>query len=416
MFAFAQFLAGASSSSLGWAADARDHPLAPFDREMEAFMAARKIPGGALAVVKNRRLIYARGYGWADRDNYILTTSSSLFRIASLSKPITAVAVLKLVEDGRLRLDDHVLDILHSAPLLVPGEIPDSRLKNVTIRQLLTHTAGWDSRKGFDPMFRSARIAGAMGVPSPPRPSEIIRYMLGRSLDFDPGARYVYSNFGYCLLGRVIERVTSTTYENYVKQQILAPIGITRMRIGASLKTKNADGEVCYYTSGNRTVPSVFSNSPDIVPFPDGGFCLEAMDAHGGWIASVADLARFAAALDDPQDSPLLKPETFRMMYSRPDPPLWQNPDGSPADYYYACGWLVRPIAGTGKAHYWHNGSLPGTYALLVRRADAVSWAALFNQRSDDRKLPSAAIDPALHRAAGKVSEWPSGNLFRNSR
>lgn len=90
-----------------------------FDREVEAFMAARKIPGGALAVVKERRLIYTRGYGWADRDKRIPAKADSLFRIASISKPITAVAVLKLVEEGKLDLDAHAFDIVRVSPLLV---------------------------------------------------------------------------------------------------------------------------------------------------------------------------------------------------------------------------------------------------------------------------------------------------------
>jgi N-acyl-D-amino-acid deacylase len=390
--------------------------MASFDQEMEAFMAARQIPGGALAVVRDRRLVYARGYGWADRENRIPATSSSLFRIASLTKPITAVAILKLVEHEHLRLDDRPFEILPFSPALPLDQTPDSRLTDITIRHLLNHTAGWDSRKSSDPMFRSTRIADTVGVARPPAPEAVIRYMLGRPLDFDPGSRYAYSNFGYCVLGRVIEKITSATYEDYVKQHVLAPIGIARMRIGASLQSRRADGEVSYYTSGSRTVRSVFPHTAASVPAPYGGFCLEAMDSHGGWIASVADLARFAAALDDPRHSPLLRPETFRIMYARPDPPVWRHRDGTPTDSYYACGWMVRPVEPYGKANYWHTGSIPGSYGLLVRRADGLSWVALFNQRSENPKLPDTAIDPALHRAADKVSEWPSGDLFRNSR
>src|SRR5882672_1621081 len=81
-----------------------------FDREIEKFMSARNIPGGALAVVKDRRLVYTRGYGWADRENKVPVKPTSLFRIASISKPFTAVAVLKLVEDGKLSLDARVWD------------------------------------------------------------------------------------------------------------------------------------------------------------------------------------------------------------------------------------------------------------------------------------------------------------------
>ncbi len=155
------------------------------------------------------------------------------------------------------------------------------------------------------------------------------------------------------------------------------------------------------------------SRSRTHVPWPYGGFCLESMDAHGGWIASAVDLARFAAALHDAEHSPLLNPKTIQTMYRPPDPPVSRNDDGSLKDHYYGCGWLVRPVGKDAKANYWHTGSLPGTYTLLVRRHDGVSWAILFNQRSDDKKLPDSEIDPALHRAANAVTDWPKHDLFR---
>jgi N-acyl-D-amino-acid deacylase len=137
------------------------------------------------------------------------------------------------------------------------------------------------------------------------------------------------------------------------------------------------------------------------------------MDAHGGWIASAVDLARFAAALHDDEHSPLLTPQTIRTMHLPPDPPVSRNDDGSLKDFYYGCGWLVRPLGKPAKANYWHTGSLPGTYTLLVQRHDGVSWAILFNQRSDDKKLPDSEIDPALHRAANAVTDWPKHDVFQ---
>jgi N-acyl-D-amino-acid deacylase len=137
------------------------------------------------------------------------------------------------------------------------------------------------------------------------------------------------------------------------------------------------------------------------------------MDAHGGWIASAVDLARFAAALHEPKRSPLLKPATFQVMHAPPAAPVSRRPNGTLEDRYYACGWMVRLVGPGGKANYWHTGSLPGTATLLVRRWDGLSWVALFNQRSEDKKLPDSAIDGALHRAADSIREWPKQNLFR---
>ena len=383
-----------------------------FDREVTAFMTARGVPGGALAVVKDRRLIYAKAYGWADSEKKIPATCTSLFRIASISKPITAVAVLKLVEDKKLSLDARAFDIVRAEPVLKDGRQPDPRLARITVRQLLQHTGGWDRDASFDPMFRSKRIAAETGTPAPAAPQAILRYMLGQPLDFDPGARYAYSNFGYCVLGRIIEEVSGLSYEKFVRAKILAPIQIKRMCIGATLEGKQAAGEVRYYTKNPGATESVFPEGDRNVSSPYGGFHLEAMDAHGGWIASVVDLARFAAALDDPAHSRLLKPDTFCEMYAPPAAPAWGKPDGTLADAFYGCGWLVRPHGQSGSANYWHSGSLPGTNTLLVRRWDGLSWAVLFNQRSEDPNLPDTAIDPALHRAAATVKEWPTEDLF----
>ena len=378
-----------------------------FDREMESFMNARGIPGGSLAVVKDRRLVYARGYGLADRERKVAAEADSLFRIASVSKPFTAVAVMKLIEDGKLTLEQRAFDLVQ----LEPWQKGDERLAAITIRQLLHHTGGWNRHTRSDPMFRSRKIAQAAGVPSPAPPEAIIRFMLGEPLDFDPGTQYVYSNFGYCVLGRVIEKVTGRTYEEFVRAEILAPLGIRRMRIGASLDGKQAGGEVRYYTKDDGAGDSVFEEGKKVA-FPYGGFCLEAMDSHGGWIASAVDLARFAAALGDPARCPVLNKESFAKLDEPPSAPVSRKADGSLADRFYACGWQVRPVGKNGAANYWHDGSLPGTATLLVRRWDGLSWAALFNQRSEDPALPDGAIDGALHRAADATGEWPAEDLF----
>jgi CubicO group peptidase (beta-lactamase class C family) len=247
-------------------------------------------------------------------------------------------------------------------------------------------------------------------VACPPGAMDIIRYMLDQPLDFEPGTRHAYSNFGYCVLGRVIEQISGLNYARCVRERVLAPIGITRMQVGASLRP--AEGEVRYYTPKDEQGRSVFPDTAPTVPEPYGTFCLEALDAHGGWIASATDLARFAAALDNPAHCPLLKPETLRTMYEPPPAPVSRRKDGTLEAAYYACGWMVRPVGNAGKANYWHTGSLPGTFTLLVRRWDGLSWAVLFNQRSGDKKLPDGAIDPALHRAADAVKEWPEHDLF----
>lgn len=387
--------------------------MSSFDDEIVRFMTARGVPGGSLAVVRNRKLIYARGYGWADRESRIPVRPTSLFRIASLSKPFTAVALMKLVEQNKLRLDDKTFDYIDLQPHLKPGRKVDPRLHGITIRQCLHHTGGWDRDRSFDPMFRAVDFARELGAEPPATAQMVIRCMFGQPLDFDPGQRYAYSNFGYCVLGRVIEKLTDGTYEQFVKESMLAPIGIQRMQIGRSLENGRVADEVRYYTADEEKADCVFASQPGRVPVQYGGFALEAMDSHGGWIASAIDLARFAAALDDPAKSPLLKPAFLEKLYEPPAPPVSRKKSGELEDAFYGLGWSVRPIENhPGKANYWHTGSLPGTNTLLVRRWDGLSWAVLFNQRSDDPKLPDNEIDPAMHRAAAAVKEWPEEDLF----
>ena len=121
-------------------------------------------------------------------------------------------------------------------------------------------------------MFQNTAVTKAMGVPSPATCTDIIRWMLNRPLDFAPGQRYAYSNFGYCILGRIIEKVSGQPYETYLQQKILAPLGIGRMSIGSSLLSGRKPNEVKYYDyPGAPLANSVFPQAPGKVPEPDGG-------------------------------------------------------------------------------------------------------------------------------------------------
>ncbi len=389
--------------------------LAPFDALMREFTGEHRIPGAALAVVKDGRLVLARGYGYADLEKNEVVEPRALFRIASISKPITAVAVMQLAQEGRLKLETTIADALAGAPY-APREACDARLAHVTILQLLRHTGGFDRGSSFDPMFRSVAIARALGVASPACAEDVVKYMWGRPLDFAPGEKHAYSNFGYCLLGRAIERASGMTYETYVKEKVLAPLGITAMRIGKTLREGRVPGEVVYYDASKGR--AVVGNVGAEVPEPYGAWYMEAMDAHGGWIASAVDLARFAADIDRPQGSRLLGAETVARMFARPEGNAGYEKDGRPRDSYYACGWSVRPIGASGKANRWHTGSLPGTSTLIVLRHDGLAWVVLFNTRASaaGKKEPAALIDPLLHKAADAVRAWPEGDLFEKLR
>ena len=367
--------------------------LAVFDHLMADFLRDNDVPGGALAIMKDGRLVYARGFGLADREEGRAVQPDTLFRIASLSKPFTAAAVLTLVEQGKLRFSDNLLDAAGVQPALAPGQEVDPRLRRVTVETLLRHTGGFDRDKSFDPMFRSGPIAEALGKTTPPSAADIVRYMLAQPLDFEPGERFAYSNFGYCALGRIVEHAGGTTYESFVRKQLLEPLGIRSMRLGRTRSDEKAPGEATYYGQEKGG--------------PYGGFDLEVMDSHGGWLASTVDLLRFARILDYPLRDGVLEAATLRSM-------LAPTPGEAASPSYYALGWEVRPVA-DGKANVWHVGSLDGTSTLLVHRFDNLAWAVLFNKRRPDAPGSTefaAMIDEPLHRAAATVTRWPEDDLF----
>jgi len=414
-----RFLASAAAFAVSPALFAADKkritPADAFDPVIHKFMRERGVPGGALAVVKDRRLVHARGYGLADCDQQLPPAPDSLFRIASITKPLTAVALLHLVQRKKFDLDDRVFSLLKLGDQLPKNSSLDERWKKITLRHLLHHTGGWDRDKSGDPMFKPGSIARALDEPAPARPWTIIRHMLGKPLDFGPGSRYAYSNFGYCLLGRVIEKITGQPCEDFVRNEILAPIGITRMRLGATLEAARADGEVRYYTARSTTTRSVFGEGKEQVPWPYGGFHLEAMDAHGGWIASAVDLVRFSAALDEAAPRPLLRADTLRVMRAPPAPPVSRDDRGRLADHWYGCGWLVRPVK-KDRFNLWHAGSLPGTFTFLASLAGGVTYAALFNQRSEDSKNGDDALDPGPRPRRRRSDRLARGRFVRQVR
>jgi CubicO group peptidase (beta-lactamase class C family) len=364
-------------------------------------MQAWDIPGAALAVTRNGKLILARGYTWSE-DWSFSVDPTSLFRIASTSKPITAIAMLRLVEDGLLDLSDKLTSILRFTPL--PGQVPDPRLDDVTVLHLLQHHGGWDRDIAFDPMFHDYEIAQATGAPLPITQADIMTFMAGQELQHTPGTQYAYSNYGYLLAGRIIEAISGQQYDSYVQQEVLAPLNITRMRLGQSLPELRAPDEVTYYSTDKHE--TVFSDTRELVPWPYGGFNLENMDSHGGWLASAVDLARFASAFDDPPACPILNERSIETMFAAPETGL--QDDG----WYYGCGWLVRPLEDTTR-NIWHDGSLPGSYALMVRRWDGLNWVILFNRCDEPRnRWYNLDVDRMLHRGAEAVTRWPDHDFF----
>jgi uncharacterized protein (TIGR03437 family) len=382
--------------------------IPPFDDFMGNIMSTYVVPGAALTITRNGHLIMARGYGLMDQDNNISAKPDTLFRIASLSKTITAVTVMHLVEIGKLSLDQPAFALLPD--LQAPGgQDKDPRLANITIRELLTHSGGWDSSKsGFDPTGSQAYIAQTMNVPSPVSSDNMVRYMRGQMLDFTPGLHYAYSNFGYDVLGRIIERVTGMSYEQYVRTNVFAPMGITTARIAQTLPQGQLPGESKYYA--NQKSDSIFPFvAPKVVSWAYGGsWYMEGFDADGGWSITAIDYAKFVNSIDGQKGTAFLKPSSVAAMTARPDIPDWA---GQPS--WYGFGMGVQPTA-NGQI-WWNDGAIDGTFTRFTRTDDGLVMVAFFNSRSNPPGREGAlqnAVDSGLSNSAAQVTNWPTNDYI----
>jgi len=253
-------------------------------------------------------------------------------------------------------------------------------------------------------MPRADEVARLAGGRMPASKYDIIRGALQQNLDFDPGSRYAYSNFGYNMLGRVIEQLSGMPYEEFVQKNVLAPAGVS-MWEGRTLEPHAQ--EVHYYDyPGSHVVNPEPGLATGKVPAPYGQFYLEAMDSHGGWIASVPEYLRFWLATFGEGDRPLLTPRMLAIMRVRPA----NLPRNQPK--YYGCGIQVRVI-GNGRFNYWHTGSLPGTMTIAVHSDEGFDWVAAFNSRPKESDEFMGQVDNGLWEACRDVREWPQGDLWR---
>jgi CubicO group peptidase (beta-lactamase class C family) len=338
------------------------------------FRRSFSVPASSIAITRNGKFVYDQAVGMAYPQKLQQVQQSSLFRIASLSKPITSVTLFTLIEQGKLNLTDKVF-----GPSGILGEkYGKSPVKkyvtDITVDHLLTHTCGGWPNDSTDPMFRFDSWDH----------DKLISWTLENlPLTHPPGEHWAYSNFGYCVLGRVIEQVTGQPYESYVQSSILAPCGITDMRIAGNKLHDRAPNEVAYIGQYNED------------PYK---MNVTRMDSHGGWIASSTDLAIFLDHVAGAPNIPaLLKPETIKIMTT----PAPAYPQSSPARY--ARGWMVRD---NGAGSWWHGGSLPGTTTIMVRTSTGMCWAALTNTRTQPSNQIDTAIDQMMWNMVRTVPRW----------
>src|ERR1035437_2400007 len=384
--------------------------LARLDTNMQSILLTYAIPGGSLAVVKDGRLVFTRGYGWADVENDEAFQPDSRCQIDSLTKTITAATMMKLVEDGKVSLDTPVFSLLNLQPPHYAGAVFDSRWTNITVRHLLSHKAGWNRdtamnplrSTGFDPVFWPDYAARDLGLSAPPTPTDIVRWMLRKPLQTNPGSQFSYSSFGFVVAGRVIENITGQPFE-LAAEQLLAEAGITRVQLGANSPATRDIGEALCYLNPAITAPKGIGSYFEPKPFDFNlpyAYPAIMFDAAGGLIASAMDYARFVAAIDGlPTFPDILSTNSVATMAG-----------GS-------LGWDSVSSSDPSTGIWTKEGDLFGSNSRSTKWSHGVIFVFLLNSLAPDASGNDVdiALNGTLTSSVAVISNsgiWPTNDLF----
>jgi CubicO group peptidase (beta-lactamase class C family) len=386
--------------------------LARLDMSMMNLMLSNSVPGGSLAVVKDGRLVLARGYGFAEVGSSQRYYPDSLCRAASLSKTITAAAAMKLVEKGKLHLDTPVYPELSIYLRNYPGAQFDPRWTNVTVRRLLNHSGGWNrliARDplgviGFDPVSWPNQIRTDLNLLEHPDSRDLVTWMLGKPMQFTPGTRFEYSNFGYSVVELLMNRLSDEGGYESTAKSILAEAGITRMQMALDTRSGRRAGEVVYYLHPSIT-PEWAREWVEPRPFNFDlpyAWPMSLAFAPAGWLVSAIDFARFIAAIDGTSSYPdVLSAESVATMVARP------TAAATTADGFFGLGWdSVSPSSGVwykaGSDVGWRSGALKYKNGVIAVFTLNTYWEA----------TRSSQIISMLGSAIDTVREWPEHDLF----
>jgi len=308
---------------------------------------------------------------------------------------LTTLAIFKLVEAKKLTLEDKPFVILKD--IKPPqGATIDPRLYKITIRQLLNHSGGWNRNVTGDPINWSRQVARRLGVKRPITDVQLISFMLGQPLDFDPGTDSQYSNFGFIVLGPVIAKVSGQPYEEYVRKTILDPLGMKKTRLLDPQGNYSADQARRYLSGTEQLLPA---------------YTMPWTTASGCWESSVVDLAKLITAIEGSRGKkPLLSEESMAQMLAPPPTPIRPRPDGS----YQGLGWDVVQKFPNGFG-YSKGGSWTGIRSTFKRGADGTCSIVLFNASIEfdviDQQIRQDAVREILDQAA-RIKTWPKVDFF----
>ncbi len=327
----------------------------PADDAIVGFMVAKGIPAVSFALSKNGVLLHSRSFGWGDAELKTPLPTGLSMRLASITKPINRAAVQTLLDEGKLKADDRVFDLLDLGKLA--NNKLDPRWRDISIQHLLDHKGGWDRGKSGDFTYRSKAICEELHVPLDKMgPMHLVKWALARPLDFDPGARDVYSNFGYILLACVIEKKSGKSFLDYLRATVGKTSGMTTLMISRSDPEDRLPAEAWYclhpeYTAREHPL----------------SLRIESKDGSGGLACSADDYCRFL-------------------------------------EHYYING---QPRRAGGRYSFMFFGSTSGVTSVCVQRPDGICYTAICNRRPKgsaewNRELKDA-IDSAVNAVADKL-------------
>lgn len=341
--------------------------LERMDYDIDMFMRKWEIRGLSLAVVRHDSLLYAKSYGYFDADRQVPLKPGHIMRIASVSKLITGAAVMKLVEQGKIRLDSPVFGprgILNDKEYT--DAIKDTAYYSITVEDLLRHEGGF-TNAGGDPMFNTPTMMLRFKLEEAPDSKTLVKNIITRRLRYRPGSMRYYSNFGYMLLSLVVEKASGQDYETYAIENLLRPAGCYGFHIAGTYKEERRPEESYYYMASDAEPVPEYNNSGRMVPRCYGGNNIRGLQGAGGWAASAVELARLVASIDgDPRVKDVLSAQSVKTM------------TGVRGKDSFGIGW--HRVSERGE--WVRSGSLSCTGALIQHFGDGECWVLVTNTGS----------------------------------
>lgn len=368
---------------------AKGASLSDLDGIMNQTLQQFYVPGGTLAVAHKGKLVYAKGFGVANLRTQEPVTPNTLFNLASCTKAISTFGIMRLVDSGQLRLDDSMYNVI-GRPNLVRGMQADPRVAQITVRQLLHHSGGWNDDSGFVRAGNEVQRLAPNGLPY----SEAVKVLLATPLDYEPGTQAKYANGQWNLIKYIVECAAQRPYGQFLQEQLQA-IGIHDMCEESRGVIRGQASRYGGYPphiieGGQRTVPLM----PDF----------------GNWMASSVDMVKLLTAIDGSR-MPGISQDSFNQMIAPLPPPMQNNSNGS----HFGLGLDTVRMTPEGVT-YSKNGGKPGVHAQIIHLPNHTDFCLMLNGGSspdDPNANPMGSTVKAIRAVLNNVNEWPQVDMFQ---